>query len=215
MRRRISMSVGDAFYRLVEAQESRTLSANSEVHVFDHEGGSYLQEAEWCRRAFQAQPIYEYMPVEDRKLVAGWGERTSGFFGRMGGAGHFKNLVLEQPELLGSALDQVPLDGPVSRDDALRYLEQVLSLRGVGLAVATRLLCVKRPDVFLTANKANARRIREVFGSFPSTPNRYLDLHERIWALSWCSVPKPHEPNQRRVWKARVGLLDALLYEAI
>ncbi len=202
------------YFDLVVAQERRTLANGDPIRVFDDaERGSYLQEAEACSAAFAAHSAYAEMPVDDRKRVAGWGDQTSGYFGHMMGAGRFKNLVLEHPEVLGKYLDRIPLTGIVSRLLAGEVLEGLLDADGVALGTASRLLTVKRPDVFLTLNSANRERVRTIFGSAPTTVGGYLSLHDRIWKLPWAKAPRPEGEAEGRVWAARVALLDALLYE--
>ncbi len=201
------------FYELILSQENRLLADQDTIRVFDAPDSSYLQEAEACQAAFAAHPAFAKMPEDSRRLVAGWGDDTSGYFGRMTGAGYFKQMALEDPAAIGKHLDRLPLAGKVTKVLAQEVLEGLLSLNGVGLGVATRLLTVKRPDLFLTVNNANRERLREVMGGSPTTVGGYIKLHERLWALPWFSATEPEDQDRQRVWAARVGLLDALLYE--
>ncbi len=201
------------FVELISQQERRALWTGWEIHVFDHPDGSYLQEAERCQAAFSAEPSYARMPEDDRKLIAGWGDRTAGYYGRMQGAGYFKNLTRERPAEIGKHLDKIPLTGPVSIPQARSYLSGVMGVKGVALGTATRLLCMKRPDLFLPANNASLVNIKRVFGTTPSTVEKYLALVERIWLFPWFSAPKPKDPTSARIWRARVALLDAIFYE--
>src|SRR5690606_32758153 len=146
------------------------LANGHEVHIFDHEDGSYLQEADQCSRAFETSPSFADMSRTDRQIVAGFGPSTYGYFGRMPGAGRFKNLVNEAPEEISRHLDSVPHKGNVETAVIEKYLDRMLALKGISLATATRLLVAKRPDRFLPVNGANSLRIRQVFGSSPSTP---------------------------------------------
>lgn len=183
------------------------------IHVFDHPDSSYLQEVEACQEAFAAEPSFAEMPEEDRKLVSGWGPRTAGYYGRMQGAGYFKNLTRERPEEIGEHLDQIPLHGPVSAKDAKRFLRGALGVKGIALGVATRLLCMKRPDLFLPANNASISNIHRVFGTTPNTVEKYIALVERIWQFPWFSASEPNDKTEARIWRARVALLDAIFYE--
>ena len=210
----VDLDVGfDEFFLLIVSQENRLLADQDTIRVFDDERSSYLQEAEACQAAFAAHPTFAKMPEDSRRLVAGWGDDTSGYFGRMTGAGYFKQMALEDPAAIGKHLDRLPLAGKVTKVLAQEVLEGLLGLNGVGLGVATRLLTVKRPDLFLTVNNANRERLREVMGGSPTTVGGYIKLHERLWALPWFSAAEPEDEDRRRVWAARVGLLDALLYE--
>lgn len=201
------------YYELIAAQERRTLANGAEIHVFDHVEDSYLEEAERCRAAFARESSFAAMPLDDRKLVSGWGD-SAGYFGRMSAAGDFMQRVRMEPESIGTFLDLIPLEGPIPREVAQRCIDGLLSLHRVGIGAATRLLCIKRPDLFIPINNANEHRVRAVFGSFPRSARTYLDLHERIWSLEWVNAPRPADVTEQRVWAARVALLDALLYEA-
>ena len=56
-------------------------------------------------------------------------------------------------------------------------------------------------------------RLRRIFGPRPRVVNSYLKFLQRIHAMPWFSAPEPTEPQERRIWKARVALLDAVMYE--
>ncbi len=201
------------FCELIAAQERRMLHAGWEIRVFDHERGSYLQEAERCQQAFANEPEYARMSLEDRKLVAGWGKRTSGYFGMLGGAGRFMRLTKDHPELVGEHLDQVPLNGPVGVAAAERFIREVRKNPGVGLGAATRLLAVKRPDQFLAVNNGNYPSIQRVFGIKPDRLDKYLSLLEWLRDRQWFEASEPQNEDQRRVWRARMALVDAIFYE--
>jgi hypothetical protein len=202
------------YYELIKAQEGRRLANGAEIHVFDHRDGSYLQEAEACRHAFDRYATLAAMPLEERRLVAGWGRESSGYFGRMAGAGYFKNLVRTSPQVLDQFLDAIPLTGDVQREQVESCLVGLKSLHGISIATATRLLSMKRQDRFVTLNDANHRRIRELFGRIPYSVRGYLHLHDQLGIFAWTRAPEPINDKERRVWHARVALLDALLYEA-
>lgn len=203
-----------AFSELIARQERRSLSGtNWMIHVFDHEDGSYLQEIESCQRAFREWSRFDAMPLEQRKLVAGWGGGSRGYIGRMAGAGYFKNLTAERPEKLSAALDKIPLSGVVSIDMARAYLEAAMSLDGVAMGGATRLLTMKRPDCFLPANNASFKKLREVFGKRPDSIDKYLEIIQQVWRFPWFEAPPSDDRNERRIWNARVALLDAIFYE--
>jgi hypothetical protein len=201
------------FVTLIGTQEQRSLWTGWTIHVFDHPDGSYLQEVEACHEAFAREPSFAAMAEEDRKLVAGWGDRTAGYYGRMQGAGYFKNITRAHPEQIAKHLDRVPLEGAASIAHARSYLDGIMEVRGVALGTATRLLCMKRPDLFLPANNASLINIARVFGAVPNTVEKYLALVEEIWGFPWSSAPKPEEASELRIWNARVALLDAIFYE--
>lgn len=202
------------YYHLIASRERHTLANGIQIHVFDHEDLSYLQEIEACRQAFEAWPVFAEMPESARQRVTGWGPDTSGYFGRNGGAGNFKKLVRTTPEKLGRHLDRMPLTGQVQGSLAADVLNGLVDIHGVGLGVASRMLAVKRPDMFVTLNGANRRGVRAIFGRAPSAVKTYVDWHEQIWAFPWAQAPRPRAGrDERRVWRARVALMDTLIYQ--
>lgn len=201
-----------SFFGLIAKQERRLLSNGNPIHVFDHPDGSYLQEIERCQRAFEGHPSFASMPLEDRKLVAGFGS-SSGYYGRMVGAGNFKEMVIRAPETLGVLLDQLPTAGPIELKKLKPLLEKMLGLKGSGMATTTRLLVAKRPDLFLSVNNASRSRIHEVFGNSPKGADGYLALIQQIWGMPWFRSSMPLNLHEARIWKARTAILDALLYQ--
>jgi hypothetical protein len=202
-----------AYVALIGQQERRALSNGWEIRVFDSPEGSYIQEAEACLAAFAAFNTYANMSIDDRKLIAGWGGGSSGYFGRMVGAGHFKNITGKHPAEIGRWLDAIPLNGVVTINQAQSYLQGAMNLAGVGIGAASRLLCMKRPDLFLPANGASEEKIHQVFGIRPTTVASYLTVIGQIWSYPWFKAPLPQEASERRLWAARAALLDAIFYE--
>jgi len=201
------------YYELIKAQERRELARGGQVHVFDNANGSWLQEVENCNSAFGSLDSFANMPIDERKLIAGTGGKSRGYLGSMKGAGFFKQLVNTAPATLSRGLQIIPQRGDVSNEAIERFFETTSKIEGVGFGVATRLLTVKRPDLFISVNKSSRGRIKEVFGRAPATPTAYLALLRRIWAMPWYLSTRPNERNQQRVWDARVALLDAVMYE--
>jgi hypothetical protein len=201
-----------AFVELIGAQEQRWQSQDLGLSI-RKAGNSFLSEAEACQKAFSKTERFAEMPEVDRKLIGGWGDRTSGYFGNMRGAGRFKKLTLWGARQLGQALDSLPFSGSVSLEKAAACLKALLSLEGVALGCATRLLTVKRPDLFLPANSASALRIYKHFGENPTTAARYLTVLDKVWRFPWCQAPMPRHTEEQRLWRARVALLDAIFYD--
>ncbi len=124
----------DEFLSKVRADEHHTLDGRLEV----------LQAA---RELFWRYGSFAGMPPEERQSIAGFGRDRDnkipwGWFGSMQGAGVFKSLVNRSPAGLSDALDQVPLDGRVTREDYLEFADRFVkafplhngSRRGMGWA---------------------------------------------------------------------------------
>ncbi len=174
----------------------------------------YLDEAEKCRKAFKLQPQFAEMGEEDRKLVAGWGGGSAGWFGRMGQARHFKRLTGKRPNVIAKYLDRVPLVGACSLKCALDYLEGITHIKKIGFGSATRLLCMKRPDLFLGVNGPNKKKIHQIFGVKADSIDGYRTVIQHIWNCPWFTGTRPESPQEHvRIWRARVAILDAYFYE--
>lgn len=81
----------------------------------------------------------------------------------------------------------------------LGVLQVVADARGVALGVATRLMCVKRPDFFVVVNNANDESVRRIFGSRPRTPKTYITMMRTIRDMAWWSEPLPADPRESRI----------------
>jgi HKD family nuclease len=205
------------YFALIARQEQKLRRAKSPIHIFDHSGpeGSYLQEIDACQLSFRRFGAMSAMPFAARSRVAGIGKETTRHLGYTGAAGRFRRLMRVSPGQVSDALDEIPSTGVVDDKRIVRFVETLRGLRGVGLGVASRLLAVKRPDMFISVNNASRRRIAAIFGRSPSTPQGYLDLVHEIWSLPWYLTPPPRDLLERRVWRYRVALLDAVMYDMI
>jgi len=202
----------DRYVALIRSQERRQLANGHRIRIFDHEDWSYLQEIEQAGLAYARYGSLTAMPGVERRQAAGLGTRAR-YLGSMSGAGYYKQLIIDDPAELSGALDLIPLTGPVDDETITIVIDAMLALRGVDLGTATRLLSVRRPDIFLSLNNASRSRIRAIFEASPTTERTYLKLLHRIWALPWYTSPEPSDVHERRMWRARVALVDAILYE--
>jgi hypothetical protein len=71
-------------------------------------------------------------------------------------------------------LDHIPADGYVSEEQFINFKRHFdLAFQGKahqgGVATASRLLAMKRPDMFVCVNNANRKGNCKAFGSPPST----------------------------------------------
>jgi hypothetical protein len=201
----------DHYYSLLTSRRRYHPRDQVELHIFDHPDYSYLGEIDKCRELFQLYSSFATVPCEKRKVIAGWGGGVRHPLGNMKGAGHFKHIVLDSPASIAVNLDRIPLDVDVSVDQLQAYLEAMLQISGVGIAASTRLLAVKRPDRFVPMTGQNKQAIRRRLNT-PITWKGYVDLHTRIWSLPWFNAREPQDKKERRIWCARVALLDFLLY---
>ena len=110
-------------------------------------------------------------------------------------------------------VDQLPATGPVPESIVKEIFTYGRSLPRVGVGIITKFLTVKRPDLFLPTNNANRRRIKQLFGGFPTGVDDYLELLGKIYLFPWYRCERPVDGLEAEIWDARVGLLDAVVYE--
>jgi HKD family nuclease len=171
---------------------------------------------------------FSEMTTDERRAIAGTYGRTEPkldglrwlWFGTMSPQGDFKNLVSTSPKWLSVALSHIPLQGDVSSDEfeefSVRFGRAFKGkAHGAGAATASRLLAMKRPDVFVAVNSANRKGISGAFGFAPTTLSlkNYWDRvivpmqHSPFWL-----APRPRGRQDGRIWDNRAALLDCIYY---
>jgi hypothetical protein len=138
-------------------------------------------------------------------------------FGSMQWVGLFKQAIKDNNEGISLALDEIPLEGDISRDQYQRFADRFLgAFERAGMALASRLLAMKRPDTFVCVNTQNREGLVQSLRVSPSRdPEAYWDLIERVRACTWWRAPQPTAGDEREVWRARAAFLDALFYTGV
>jgi hypothetical protein len=146
-----------------------------------------------------------------------------GWFGNMGSAGRFKGAISKNDSNLSQALDFIPRTGAVSLNSYLDYITHFRKAlpKGGGIATATRLLAMKRPDTFVCIASANREALYRAFGirsnSFDPGNNwakMYWDeIIQKIKGSNWWKAVAPNGGVERDVWDARAAFLDSLFYD--
>lgn len=177
-----------------------------------------------------AVPSFHDLTTPQRKAIAGAIgvqekagdeslDRDWGWFGSMRGAGDFKNRVAENDQFLARAVDSIPQKGEVTREHFDRFARLFVkafanSSRVGGVATASRLLAMKRPDVFLCISNPNIVAAANGMGFAKSTLNleNYWDrVVEVIRASEWYNIDKP-DTRDGQLWECRAAMLDAIYY---
>jgi HKD family nuclease len=134
-------------------------------------------------------------------------------------AREFKQLITSDVrglKLLSKYLDKIPAkdeEDEVDLRSAERVSRAVLDrFDGVGLGCWTRLLVVKRPDVFIAVNAGSSKRLRAYFGSAPKDVKPYFELLRKVHRYRWYQSPPPGSRRQLEVWNQRAALLDTIFY---
>lgn len=177
------------------------------------------------REYFQNHEHFNDMDLDVRKGIAGLPSKNKiiknwGWFGSMKGAGTFAKHINEGNEAYSLALDEIPLAGEIRREHYDRFIAKYLEAYENGrdgLGTATRLLAMKRPDVFLCVDAQNKKKLAEDIGIVRANQLDYAryweEVVERIMQSPWWQSPEPSDPLEREAWHARAAMLDAIFYE--
>ena len=117
-------------------------------------------------------------------------------------------------------MQNIPLDGDVSEaqfDAFARHFDLAFvgKAHKGGVATASRLLAMKRPDVFVGLNDANRAGISQAFGTAPTTL-KLNNYWERVIIpmqnSPWWLRPRPRAALTGRIWDNRAALIDSIYY---
>lgn len=187
-----------------------------------HDFEQALDFLDKARNAFKQHLSFDSIDQPLRKTIAGLPNSEDGrwgWFGSMGGAGFYHQAVNQNNIHLSQALDCIPFQGIVSRNDYDGYISRFIEAfpnGGDGVAVASRLLAMKRSDQFVCLNSSNRIRLCEDFGINANgiTYERYWEeIIERILDTPWWNAKPPAEEKERLVWDGRAAMLDAIFFE--
>jgi hypothetical protein len=169
---------------------------------------------------FNQYDHFHLMTKKERKAVAGFLEEKKGidwlWFGSMKGSGKFKSKINANDDHISQALDKIPLTGQIKRKHYDEFIEEYKKAFPTGnwIATSSRLLAMKRPDVFVCFDSKNQKKLCKEFGIKQSnmTYERYWDeIICRILDSEWWKSPMP-DNDESRIWKRRSAFLDAFYY---
>lgn len=173
---------------------------------------------------FAANSSLNTMSLDERKRICGTaveGTIKWRLFGSMAGSVVLKKRIGDNDIVLSRALDLIPASGPVTKnhfDNYVSALRQTFVYRSgfQGLAVATRLLCIKRPDHFVCVDGKNKKGLAKALGLAPGKLriDSYWDaVIEPILESPWYRSQSPTNSTELAAWQARVAMVDALFYK--
>ena len=175
-----------------------------------------------AKNLFEKYKHFKLMDETDRKAIAGILGTKDGidwdWFGSMKGAGVFKKHIISNNEDISNALDKIPPNGDVTKNNYEEFLSIFKKIfpDGNWIATSSRLLAMKRPDVFICLDSKNKKKLCDEFGISSSnmTYERYWEeIINRIIDSVWWNSPEPKNKIEKEIWKGRSALLDALYYE--
>lgn len=197
---------------------------DDEIHSFEKR----LRLLNVARQYFSEHDHFSDMTQVQRREMAGIATPNQsdtdigwGWFGGMGGAGKFQNRINENNIFISHALDLIPLNGDVYKSDYMGFValfEQAFPDGGAGVAIASRLLTMKRPDYFVCLDKQNRSKLCEEFGIPQSVSfEGYWDnIIERIKDSVWWSSKKPNDDeNEVQAWRGRSAMLDVIFFDEL
>lgn len=173
----------------------------------------FLGTVKKCQEYFRQAGYLDKMSQEERKFVGGTSKEGE-WFGNMSGSGQFTTRLNRHPKILDAALNEIPLTGEVTRANYEAFTKGYDWTKGVG--TASRLLAMKRPDLFVCLNRMNRSGLA---GAFAVTAKSlkgfdgYWSLASLIWKCPWWLAPRPVSGEAQQIWDARVALLDTIYYE--
>ena len=177
----------------------------------------------YVKEFFQNNANFLSIDSEVRKLISGLfnnarasQELDYGLFGSTNSNGNFHEKINDGNPRIAQAIDLIPLIGSVSKHDFLEY-NRIFQQAGYKnpIGVATRLLTMKRPDLFFCFNGANKEKICAELG-LPKNLNaeRYWDeILLRIYDTAWFNSSRPQDKIEQKAWDGRVALIDCIYYE--
>jgi HKD family nuclease len=164
------------------------------------------------------------IPMQERLGIAGLRSKSikhSEWFGSMTGAGKFYKYMNASAPAFSIALDAIPPSGPVTKDRYNTFIKEFV--KGFpdgrhGLGTATRLLSMKRPDIFLCVDSQNKNKLARDVGMVRADKLDYerywTEVVERLQDAPWWKAPPPPSVgNEAKAWHARAAMLDAIFYE--
>jgi hypothetical protein len=178
-----------------------------------------------ARRLFIDKNHFKDFTFEERSFIAGIPYKNGysleyedwGCFGSMMGAGTFKNKIRTNNKLVSEALDEIPLYGEVTEEHYNKYKDIFAEVfPGNGIATLSRLLAMKRPDIFYCITKANKKAFCNGYDVTFShiTYDSYWDLIvTKVINSEWWQHPKPTSSQEAKISEARAAFVDAFCYQ--
>ncbi len=184
-----------------------------------------------ARSTFEEYKNFKDMPLDDRRGIAatvfygqsGWEDLSIGWFGFQSQSGIYKGMIRDNNVQVSRALSHIPAHGNVYRHDYKACVEEMKQGYGQhyqqtgGISHLSRLLALKRPDVFVSFNNGIKPRLANALGIKDLKAkefDRYWDevIVRIIDEAPWYNTHRPTDPLEAKVWDYRVAMVDAIYY---
>lgn len=205
----------------------------NKVYADKHHGvNSRLQVLNKARQLFQHYTDFGEMTQTETKAIAGilsknneniiLGEKDDTdwlWFGSMRGCGIFQKQIIAKNKHITDAINSIPLAGPITIKEYNVFVntyKKAFPKNQNMIATSTRLLSMKRPDIFICLDNKNKKKLCEDYGikaSDMSYSRYWEEIVERIFDSAWWKVAMPNNGPERQIWQNRSAFLDAIYYE--
>jgi len=170
---------------------------------------------------------FKDISIDNRLKIAGitrWDNALDWHcFGKMTHSVYFANgiKIEERINSLSDALEYIPTKGTILKEDYIQFLDSFVDKNrgwGYGVSTVSRILAMKRPDVFFCLTTGNGELLYKNFGIQNKINThdyeRYWDeIIQRIHKAEWFNSPKPKNKEDKKLWENRVAMLDAVFYD--
>lgn len=184
-----------------------------------------LEQLDKAKEYF-TRSTFANMTASERRQLAGISNKGNDnlnidwmYFGHMVSP-RFKTRINEDYFDISDSLDCIPLHGKVTKKDYMNYIEYFKEHSGYGYGISTisRLLAMKRPDIFFCVTGENKNTLYDDFGIIKDIKSheyeRYWDeIIQRIHKSEWFNTNEPNDVLEKNIWNKRVAMLDAVFYE--
>lgn len=193
---------------------------NKGIHSLD----SRIGVLETSRKLFESVNSFKDLEDEERRFIAGIPNKLIvenhidwAFFGSMKGSGNFQNRIINNDINISNALDEIPLNGQITENHYTNFIKNFsITFPGNFIGTASRLLAMKRPDVFLCLSSKNKDKLCEAFQIKKNINyNEYWKLIiSRIYDCNWWQNPNPNIniKNEISIMNGRAAFLDSIFY---
>jgi len=181
---------------------------------------SLLKEAKKVLKNWEKDKRWD----ENRGKVLAGTEDPYKPFGDMSSAGAFCGVMVysKDPEKRDRILktlsrfkdlDVSNLSAKEQAEKVCSYLEEIKGEERVGIASATRLLTLTRPELAFSYNRSSSKNLHLIGGIISDgiTVENYKNLLIQFYSTEWYRSPKPKE--EFLIWQCRMALIDLLVYE--
>ncbi|MDQ0036072.1 HKD family nuclease [Variovorax boronicumulans] len=187
-------------------------------HTFD----GRAKVLEKVKELFANATTFAGLPPDAHERIAGtvrtWpaSEPNWHWFGAMKSP-PFRASLAQKTAKWSDALEAIPATGLIEEHHYRQFLQEDPAKGDLAIPARSRLLAMKRPDVFVCVSERNSVGLARAFGfgmeGGALTTQTYWPLIERIRETPWWRAERPIQAgDEQRLWDGRAAFLDALYY---